>query len=429
MDEFLLELDEDVEGMQSTIYFLQQQLKESKEQLGRLQTENEQLKSKCSALANNTAATTNASPHASSTPTINSTSSNSSSAVTEDGSPEISGMGGVGTRHSPMLHAPQTAAVLSDDAKRTAPSPAAAASHTAPTQPGGGTRTQTGSPPELPPSSMPSEEDKAPSRQLVSNHSLSQNHMSLTSNSAAAATAAAACASSAPGLVQQPNESLSSTSSPTSNSQPHHLQTSKSGATNGAHRPNNTAPSANDEDVEMAAAGTDLGALDGPSPSNNNKQTGNHSSSDLDEEDDEVASQSESPSQTPHYHHNHPHLQVRHQHPHHQQQQKDYKHGPPSAGGGGGGRVPPASTDGAPYGTDNTDDHSSVGWSPSGSKHSGSVGGPGDDGEGSFSSPSEEADATSTDAKSSANELLHNGLQSGSRGGTPGYDSQGDDET
>ena len=33
MDEFLLELDEDVEGMQSTIYLLQQQLKEAKEQI------------------------------------------------------------------------------------------------------------------------------------------------------------------------------------------------------------------------------------------------------------------------------------------------------------------------------------------------------------------------------------------------------------
>ncbi|KAK8771248.1 hypothetical protein V5799_025508 [Amblyomma americanum] len=36
-DEFLLELDEEVEGMQSTIYLLQQQLREAKEQLGRLQ--------------------------------------------------------------------------------------------------------------------------------------------------------------------------------------------------------------------------------------------------------------------------------------------------------------------------------------------------------------------------------------------------------
>uniref|UniRef100_A0A1E1X5X5 Putative splicing regulator n=1 Tax=Amblyomma aureolatum TaxID=187763 RepID=A0A1E1X5X5_9ACAR len=38
-DEFLLELDEEVEGMQSTIYLLQQQLREAKEQLGRLQAD------------------------------------------------------------------------------------------------------------------------------------------------------------------------------------------------------------------------------------------------------------------------------------------------------------------------------------------------------------------------------------------------------
>ncbi|CAB4061894.1 WTAP [Lepeophtheirus salmonis] len=33
MDEFVQELDEDVEGMQSTIYYLQQQLREAKEKL------------------------------------------------------------------------------------------------------------------------------------------------------------------------------------------------------------------------------------------------------------------------------------------------------------------------------------------------------------------------------------------------------------
>ena len=37
LDEFLLELDEDVEGMQSTIYFLQQQLRQSREQLATVQ--------------------------------------------------------------------------------------------------------------------------------------------------------------------------------------------------------------------------------------------------------------------------------------------------------------------------------------------------------------------------------------------------------
>lgn len=38
-DEFLVELDEEVEGMQSTIYLLQQQLREAKEQLARMQAE------------------------------------------------------------------------------------------------------------------------------------------------------------------------------------------------------------------------------------------------------------------------------------------------------------------------------------------------------------------------------------------------------
>ena len=44
MDEFLLELDEDVEGMQSTIYFLQQQLRETRDQLSVAQKENELLR-------------------------------------------------------------------------------------------------------------------------------------------------------------------------------------------------------------------------------------------------------------------------------------------------------------------------------------------------------------------------------------------------
>jgi chromosome segregation ATPase len=43
MDDFLGELDEDVEGMQSTIYILQQQLKEAREEVSRLQTEVQQL--------------------------------------------------------------------------------------------------------------------------------------------------------------------------------------------------------------------------------------------------------------------------------------------------------------------------------------------------------------------------------------------------
>ena len=47
MDDFLLELDEDVEGMQSTIYFLQQQLKETKDRLKQCTTEKEQLQVTC----------------------------------------------------------------------------------------------------------------------------------------------------------------------------------------------------------------------------------------------------------------------------------------------------------------------------------------------------------------------------------------------
>ncbi|GIY48269.1 pre-mRNA-splicing regulator female-lethal(2)D [Caerostris extrusa] len=43
LDEFLLELDEDVEGMQSTIYYLQQQLREAKEQIVHLQKEKHEL--------------------------------------------------------------------------------------------------------------------------------------------------------------------------------------------------------------------------------------------------------------------------------------------------------------------------------------------------------------------------------------------------
>ena len=45
LDEFLLELDEDVEGMQSTIYFLQQQLRQTREQLAAVQKENEVFRS------------------------------------------------------------------------------------------------------------------------------------------------------------------------------------------------------------------------------------------------------------------------------------------------------------------------------------------------------------------------------------------------
>lgn len=44
MDEFLQDLDEDVEGMQSTIYFLQQELRKARESVTLLQQENAALK-------------------------------------------------------------------------------------------------------------------------------------------------------------------------------------------------------------------------------------------------------------------------------------------------------------------------------------------------------------------------------------------------
>ncbi|XP_005104701.1 pre-mRNA-splicing regulator WTAP [Aplysia californica] len=44
LDEFVGELEEDVEGMQGMIFMLQQQLKEAREQIARLQQENEQLR-------------------------------------------------------------------------------------------------------------------------------------------------------------------------------------------------------------------------------------------------------------------------------------------------------------------------------------------------------------------------------------------------
>lgn len=47
IDEFLLELDEDVEGMQNTIYYLQQQLKEAKEKLAQYETNDRQTDNKC----------------------------------------------------------------------------------------------------------------------------------------------------------------------------------------------------------------------------------------------------------------------------------------------------------------------------------------------------------------------------------------------
>ena len=55
LDEFLLELDEDVEGMQSTIYFLQQQLRQTRDQLTAVQKENEALRTSCAATSDATA--------------------------------------------------------------------------------------------------------------------------------------------------------------------------------------------------------------------------------------------------------------------------------------------------------------------------------------------------------------------------------------
>ena len=51
IDDFLVELDEDVEGMQSTIYILQQQLKEAREEISKLGAENQQLRTSAPTLA------------------------------------------------------------------------------------------------------------------------------------------------------------------------------------------------------------------------------------------------------------------------------------------------------------------------------------------------------------------------------------------
>lgn len=45
-----MELDEDVEGMQSTIYFLQQQLRQTRDQLAAMQKENELLRNESTSL-------------------------------------------------------------------------------------------------------------------------------------------------------------------------------------------------------------------------------------------------------------------------------------------------------------------------------------------------------------------------------------------
>ncbi|XP_046831844.1 pre-mRNA-splicing regulator WTAP-like isoform X1 [Vespa crabro] len=67
LDEFLQDLDEDVEGMQSTIYFLQQELRKARESVILLQQENAVLKITGAAGENNSTNLTNGlSPHTSS---------------------------------------------------------------------------------------------------------------------------------------------------------------------------------------------------------------------------------------------------------------------------------------------------------------------------------------------------------------------------
>lgn len=67
LDEFLQDLDEDVEGMQSTIYFLQQELRKARESVMLLQQENAVLKITGAAGENNPTNLTNGlSPHTSS---------------------------------------------------------------------------------------------------------------------------------------------------------------------------------------------------------------------------------------------------------------------------------------------------------------------------------------------------------------------------
>ena len=73
MDEFLAELDEDVEGMQSTIYLLQQQLKDVKEQLAQALAENQALRQTVEAkgLSPDTRTEAGVSNHGSPRPTTN----------------------------------------------------------------------------------------------------------------------------------------------------------------------------------------------------------------------------------------------------------------------------------------------------------------------------------------------------------------------
>lgn len=52
LDDLLQDLDEDVEGMQGTIYYLQQELKKSNEIISNLQNENGQLRQRCTQLSN-----------------------------------------------------------------------------------------------------------------------------------------------------------------------------------------------------------------------------------------------------------------------------------------------------------------------------------------------------------------------------------------
>ena len=303
MDEFLVELDEDVEGMQSTIYFLQQQLKDSKEQVSRLQQENDGLRTKCSA----STASTNS---ATATTTTSVLQTSTSESITEEtrhrtGSDKTPTVGAVSTpsssqyEHRTELHDP------------------------APSQGGG--------------------------MALVSNYSsLNQNHIA---DSAAAAT--------------HNNNNVGNKS---------HTQTSSSSTPNGAHHQ------------------VDCSSRD---------QSGNNTETDMSDDPAESGDEDEGHSDAP--------ASPTHTPAQYVGLEKDHHNGPPVARG----KYPPL--DGA-YATENTDATSSEGWSPSASKHSGSVG----NGDEDASSEVSDTDP-GTDAK--AGELLQNGLVS-----TPQYDSQGDDD-
>ena len=347
-------LDEDVEGMQSTIYFLQQQLKETKEQLRRLQTDNSQLKERCEALT-----------------TVN----NKSPAA--QGAPHNS------AQTSVEMHSPPAPA---HDAGRTAPSLAFSAGNGYPH-----TQASCVTAMDTTPAAVSSPTEEEPSRQLVSNHSLSYNHDTASTSPTTVGDVGGVGGDGGGGgePVEATTMPLSAESAPPKGH--HSQQTSTGAATNGSvHCPPHVPLPADQLDSEL---------VDGLS-----KQTG-HSSSDVEIDDDDLT-QPESPTQTAHYHH----------------QKEPHKLEPAAVGGG---RLPSAD-DGAGFSAiDNADAVSSDGWSPTASKHSGGSVGHVDDVDGS-SSPSEAEG--STDAKSASETTLQNGLLSSS-GTPPGDDSPADDET